>query len=200
MGPLPEFAGRSELWLQWGALIGASLAAALLDIRQGRIPNLLTMPLWLLGMAKAAYLGSLSGLLTAVEVSVLLALPYIALFFIAKGGAGDAKLMAAIGAWLTLSEGVVVFCCVAVTGMVLAFLRLAVHQHHKNALINVLASLYVLAIAWSTGPRGWKLLANASPEQTQEAVCQVSLPYGLVIFIGVCMGAVGVRIWARQSG
>jgi Flp pilus assembly protein protease CpaA len=197
---LSDIAVQSEPWLQWGALLGASLAAAIMDIRHGRIPNRLTLSLWLLGLIKATCLGSLSGLFTALEVSVLLAAPYVALYFIAKGGAGDAKLMGAIGAWLTPDEGVVVFCCVAITGMVLAIFRIAAHHQQKNALIDVLASLYLLAIAWSAGPRGWKLFTSPPGGQTQGSAGQISLPYGLVIFIGVCIGAVGARVWNGQSG
>ena len=92
------------LWLQ-RALIGASLAAAIMDVREGRIPNRLTLPLWLLGLAKATCLGGAGGVVAALGVSVLVALPYIVLFFLGKGGAGDAKLMAAIGALAVRGRG-----------------------------------------------------------------------------------------------
>lgn len=186
---------QHEQWLQWGAVLGVSLAAAILDVRHGRIPNMLTLSLWLMGLANAACLGGIPGLGGALEVSVLLALPYVALYFLAAGGAGDAKLMGAIGAWLSLEEGLVVFCCVAVTGMVLAILRIAAHRQRRNVLSNMLASLYLLAIAWSTGPRGWKLLASSAQAPSQERAGQVTLPYGIAIFIGVCLAATGARTW-----
>jgi Flp pilus assembly protein protease CpaA len=179
--------------------MGASLAAAILDVRQGRIPNWLTLPLWLLGLAKATYLGGAGGLIAALEVSVLLALPYIALYFLAKGGAGDAKLMAGIGAWLSLDEGLVVLCCVATTGMVLAIFRIATRRERKNPLSGMLTSLYLFVAAWCSGARGWGLLARNDQGRTQEQAGRLSLPYGLAIFIGVCIGAVGVRIWIGQG-
>lgn len=190
---------QGRYWLQWGALMGASLAAAILDVRQGRIPNWLTLPLWLLGLAKATYLGGAGGLIAALEVSVLLALPYIALYFLAKGGAGDAKLMAGIGAWLSLDEGLVVLCCVATTGMVLAIFRIATRRERKNPLSGMLTSLYLFVAAWCSGARGWGLLARNDQGRTQEQAGRLSLPYGLAIFIGVCIGAVGVRIWIGQG-
>jgi Flp pilus assembly protein protease CpaA len=186
---------QAEQWLQWGAVLGASLAAALLDVRRGCIPNRLTLPLWLLGLTKAACVGGRAGVGGALEVSVLLALPYIALYFLAGGGAGDAKLMGAIGAWLSFEDGVAVFCCVAVTGMVLALLRIATHHERKNALSGLVASLYLLAIAWSTGPRGWRLLASNEQDPSPPRAGQVTLPYGVAIFIGVCLAAVGARTW-----
>ncbi len=76
---------RYELWLQWGAVIGASLVAAITDLRQGRIPNWLTLPLWLLGLAKATDGGGAAGFVGALGVSVLLvmlgAIEYGWLFF-----------------------------------------------------------------------------------------------------------------------
>ncbi len=187
-------------WLQWGALIGASLVAAITDVRQGRIPNRLTLPLWLLGLAKATCLGGAGGLVAALEVSTLLALPYIVLYFLAKGGAGDAKLMAALGAWLSVDEGLIVLCCVATTGMVLAILRLAPSWAPRNPLLGMLTSLYLFAVAWSSGVHGWGLLTHNDQGRTHEQVGRLTLPYGMAIFIGVCIGAVGVRIWIGQGG
>ncbi len=178
-------------WLQWGALIGASLVAALTDLRQGRIPNSVTLPLWLLGLVRAMHLGGAPGFFGALGVSVLLALPYVALWLLARGGAGDAKLMAAIGAWLSLDEGLVVLCCVATTGMILALLVLAARRERPNALGSLLTSLYLSAAAWGSGVHGGGLLAR----NDQEPAGRAALPYGLAIFIGVCLGAVGVKLW-----
>ncbi len=185
----------NELWLQWGALIGASLVAAITDLRHGRIPNWLTLPLWLLGLARATYLGGAGGFGKALEVSVLLALPYLVLFFLAKGGAGDAKLMAALGAWLSLEEGLVVLCCVATAGMILALLTLAARREWRNLLAGLLTSLYLFAAAWGSGARGWGVLLHNDQGPPQEQADRLALPYGMAIFIGVCFGAVGVRLW-----
>lgn len=195
MEPLGNSAAHSEPWLQWGVVIGASLAAAILDVRHGRIPNMLTLPLWIAGLTQATYLGSMSGLVEGVEVSVLLALPFIVLFLLGRGGAGDAKLMGAIGAWLSFDEGMIVFCCVAITGMVLAILRIAAHHERKSVLAGLLASLYLFVVAWSSGTSPWRLLASTGEGETQEQAGPLSLPYGAAIFIGVCISAAGVRIW-----
>jgi prepilin peptidase CpaA len=186
-------------WLQWGALAGASLAAAITDVRQGRIPNWLTLPLWLLGLAQATCLGGTGNPMGALEVSALLALPYIVLYLLAKGGAGDAKLMAAIGAWLSVDEGLIVLCCVATTGMVLALLRIAASRESQNRWSGTLTSLYLFAVARSSGVHGGGLLTHNEEGRTQEQAGRLSLPYGLAIFIGVCIGAVGVRIWIGQG-
>lgn len=76
---------------QWGAAIGASLAAALLDLKTQRIPNWLTLPLAAVGLAVAGWAGGLPGAGHAMAASLLVALPYMVLFFLGQGGAGDAK-------------------------------------------------------------------------------------------------------------
>ena len=48
--------------LQWGVVIGASLLAALSDLRERRIPNALTFPLFVVGLIWAAWFGGLAGL------------------------------------------------------------------------------------------------------------------------------------------
>ena len=51
----------SSLYVQWGAVLGASLAAAVWDLRQRRIPNALTLPMLGAGLVYSAWVGGLSG-------------------------------------------------------------------------------------------------------------------------------------------
>src|SRR3990170_4623177 len=87
-------------------VLTVSLAAVAFDVRTRRIPNWLTF-----GAAAAAfgYAGLHSGL-TGVGIGVLGWLVGAALFFpfFALGGmgAGDVKLLAALGAWLGPTESV----------------------------------------------------------------------------------------------
>ena len=180
---------------QWGVVLGASLAAAIMDAREGRIPNVLTFPLWIAGLARAGAGVGLAGLAGAFGVSVLLALPYLASFVLGRGGAGDAKLMAGIGTWLTLREAVIVFCCVALAGMVLAIVRIAAQGERKNTLSGMLASLYVLAVACGGGMGGRKLWVARDEDGPEGRAKALHLPYGIVIFTGVGIAAVGAAIW-----
>lgn len=82
---------------------GVTLAAAWLDAKTGRIPNLLTLPVLPLGLLLGALDGGLWGLGSAVFGALsCLAVPY-ALFRASGGraiGGGDVKLFAALGALL----------------------------------------------------------------------------------------------------
>ena len=104
--------------IQWGIVIGASLVAAVFDLRQRRIPNALTLPLVVTGLAYALLSEGMGGLGEALAACVLVSLPYVLLFVFAGGGAGDAKMMGAIGTWLGLRAGCVALVAVAVVGAV----------------------------------------------------------------------------------
>jgi prepilin peptidase CpaA len=82
------------------ALVGGVVtAAAIIDYREHRIPNYLTIPAALIGFLYSFLNGwigpasSLAGLLVGFS---LLILPWI----LGGGGMGDVKLLAALGAWM----------------------------------------------------------------------------------------------------
>jgi prepilin peptidase CpaA len=81
-------------------VLGASLAAAVTDVRSFRIPNRLTLPLLACGLVYQLVTAGLSGL-GAGLLGVLLGFALLVPFHVAGGlGAGDVKLLAAVGAWL----------------------------------------------------------------------------------------------------
>jgi Flp pilus assembly protein protease CpaA len=182
---------------QWGVVLGASLAAAILDVRRRRIPNALTVSLAIAGLAHAQYSAGVGGLGQAAVACVLVALPYVLLFVFAGGGAGDAKMMGAIGAWLGVPAGVVVLVAVAVTGGVLGLLNLATHRQLVAGLRRIVASFYVMLIALRSGRKGWALVKPDLEEPTSEGDVHgtTALPYGPSIFIGVCIGGYLIHSW-----
>jgi len=103
--------------IQWGAVISASLAAAVIDVKYRRIPNLLCGLLFLTGLLWSLGNNGVKGLAEALAAAVILSLPFIVLFIFAGGGAGDAKLTGAIGAWLSIKESVVTLACICIVGL-----------------------------------------------------------------------------------
>jgi prepilin peptidase CpaA len=181
--------------VQWGAVLGASLAAAILDMRKRRIPNTLTLPLVSVGIIVALGRDGLSGLGSSLGGCVLLALPYILLYALGGGGAGDAKMMGALGAWLGLRAGMIVLVAVALTGGVIGLVSMAASRERKTRLKEWLTSLYVVAVALASGRPGWILPAGDSTEPRQAGNRRTMIPYGPAIFIGVCIGAWVVHSW-----
>ncbi len=183
--------------VQWGVVLGTSLGAAVTDLRSGRIPNWLTLPVAAGGMFCAAVWGGPAGLGDAGAAWALLMLPYFLLFVLGRGGAGDAKMMGAIGAWLGLRAGLMALCCVCIVGGIVAGLRMLCHDERRAILRNVTTSLYVSALALAGGRRTWNLLKTDRQEQADGRGEEVTIPYGIAIFLGVCLATLMVHLWTR---
>ena len=179
---------------QWGAVIGASLVAALGDVRERRIPNALTFPLLIVGLLWSLWFGGWPGLGQAALACVVLGGPYVLLYVFAGGGAGDAKLMGAIGTWLGLKQSFIVLLCVASAGIVLAVVKAVSQRRLKLVLTNVLISFYtfVVCVAGGRKPRPVSEQARDAQPETFE------VPYGVAICSGVLAAAVIVRIWGVE--
>ena len=175
--------------IKWGVVIGASLVAAVWDLRKRRIPNAVTFPLLIAGLIWAAWFGGLLGLAESAGACVLLALPYVILFVFAGGGAGDAKLMGAIGSWLGLKQGLAVLVCVIMAGMILAIIKSIAQKQLKNVLTSVFVSFYGLILFIMAH----KTMRPASIQTDVKQSDKLDIPYGVAIFAGVCAG--GGVIW-----
>jgi len=181
--------------MQWGTVLCASLLAAIWDLRSRRIPNVLTLPLFASGIVASLVTGGLLGLGSALGGCVLVALPYVLLLIFAGGGAGDAKMMGAIGAWLGIEAGLTVLMAVAVTGAALGLLNLAARRQLAAGLGRIGASFYVMTIALCSGRKGWVMVKPDREQSTEVVDRRLTMPYGPAIFIGVCIGALVVHTW-----
>jgi Flp pilus assembly protein protease CpaA len=181
--------------IQWGVVIGASLVAVFTDVRTRRIPNTLTLPLAASGLFYAAAIHGLPGFGNAFAAMFLLASPYVLLFLFGGGGAGDAKMMGALGAWLGFEVGIVVLGCVAATGVLLGVLNLATKRQLAAGLGRIGVSFYVVMVALCGGRRSWALLKPELDDEPPTPDRRLTIPYGPAIFIGVCIGAITVHLW-----
>ena len=170
--------------LRHGVLLAAAAYAMSTDLRRRRIPNALTGPLLLAGLGWAAWAGGPAGLVDSVAACFVLALPYVLLFVLRKGGAGDAKMMGALGAWLGLANGLIVL-----------------------VLVTMLAAGYAAAIMVTAARRrSATLQADAVVETGPSRDCpsavvgsgppNLVLPMGGVLFIAVCIWTMGLAIWS----
>lgn len=79
-------------------MIATATLAAVTDIRARRIPNVLVVGAFLAGLVVNTALGGLDGLMRAAAGAGLAMLVYFPLFLLRGMGAGDVKLMMAVGA------------------------------------------------------------------------------------------------------
>ena len=185
----------SQSWVSfvsWGVPIAAALVAACLDVRCRRIPNLLTGPLLLAGIAWGIATNGPSypfiGLLVA-------GLPYVLLWLVGGGGAGDAKLMMAIGAWVGPWGALVTVLAVAVAGGVIS----AAHAASRRQLVPALANTaWVLASVRHVmlGPGKFQDRRDALPIATVNVMQKV--PYAVAILIGTSAAAGWSMLWTTR--
>jgi len=117
-------------------LLAVVLTAALYDIRARKIPNWLTLSGMILGFGLNILLRQGQGLLLASLGIGLALLIYVPLYLLRGMGAGDVKLMAAIGSVAGPQDWFAIFLATAILGgfaaLVLVFFRRRMHQTFAN--------------------------------------------------------------------
>ncbi len=176
--------------LAWGVAIGTALTAAVLDVTTGRVPNWLTGPVLLIGLMWAMLSGGAAAAADALTGCIVLALPFVLLFVFAGGGAGDAKLMGALGAWLGLVSGAIVLGAVALSGVVLGIAVAVAKRRTSVVLVNIrqISRAALFLRHRHTNLSGMHDLLPRTEDMQ-------SMPYGVAILAGVCLAAGGMWIW-----
>ena len=161
----------------------AVLVACIYDISASRIPNALTLPVAVCALlfhfiAPSGAGGSHALLGLAVGLFV-----FFPLFALGAMGAGDVKLMAAVGAWLGAESILKVALYGSLAGGALAVI-VAMRQRY---LWKALSNIKMLALYWwaEGGIRPF-------PSLTLESTRSVRLPYALAIAAGLA-----VTLWRR---
>jgi prepilin peptidase CpaA len=113
------------------------LPAALFDIRERRIPNWVTVPALLAAFALNVFLRGRLGLWFSAAGLGLALLIYLPLYRIRAMGAGDVKLMAAIGAAVGPSDWVLIFALTSIAGGVAAVVMIMTRGRLARTLSNV---------------------------------------------------------------
>lgn len=147
--------------------------AAYIDWKEHRVPNWLTYSAWALGLlfhglndGMAGLGGSLLG--SAVGLATLI-VPYA----LRGMGAGDVKLMAAVGAWVGAAVTLQAFLWIAVVGGVMGMYSIVRSKETRERLIVILYA-----------GRNLFTLKPLDQGQTEQAPRRMILPYGVPIAIG----------------
>ena len=161
------------------ALVIGALACAT-DLRSARIPNFLTFGSILAGVLFHAVAPNGSGVAAAALGLVAGLLVFFPIFALGALGAGDVKLMAAIGTWIGWLPVIYVALYGAVAGGVLAVCVALWRGYLRKALSNIAALV-----------KYWSLVGiKPLPELTLEAGKGLRLPYAVPIMVGLV-----VTIW-----
>lgn len=169
--------------VQIGVVLGATALAALTDVRARRIPNALTLPMLFSGLVWAAWTSGLGGFAASLAAAALLGLPYVGLFLFGRGGAGDAKLMCGVGAWLGIVHGLAALLCISLAGVALAVIWAIAHgwgpirRRDDHPLVERSVRSANLA-------GGQEKTAKTAAGETERSPGQLTIPFGVAILAG----------------
>jgi len=154
------------------AAIAITALAAVTDLRSGRIPNAITYPAIVLGLALGFAPGAELSWETRVAGLLIAGLPCLALFWVRTLGGGDVKLLAAVGAVVgfPLVADILVWTLIAGAALGLAMLV------RDSRLIDTLRHIAVAGGVVASGR-----LPGYVPAQ------DVKLPLGLAIFVATAL-------------
>jgi len=158
------------------AILGVICAtvAALYDLRSHRIPNLITIPAIAFGLLLHFVLGGWGQILSSAAAAALCLFVFFIFYFAGGMGAGDVKLMAAIGSLFGLPMVGWLLIMTALAGGVIA-LGVAIY---RGRLWSTLANVGSIVVHHGTNglmPHPELNLGNAQ---------NLRLPYGIAIFFG----------------
>jgi prepilin peptidase CpaA len=157
-------------------LVGILTVALVTDLQTRKIYNWLTFPAMLVGLVLSVAFGGLAGLQASLIGFFAGSLVFALGFFMGGAmGAGDVKLMAAIGLWLGWPNVVASVLYVTVCGGVVALASTIYH----GTLPKLLKNLY------------WAMMGLAMPGGKASVAAEDSaappLPYGVSIFLGTVL-------------
>ncbi len=163
----------------WSFTLALTLLAAWTDLRDRKIPNWLTIPGIFAGIALNSYFRGWHGMKTSLEGAGLALLVLLPLVLLRALGAGDWKLMGAVGAFL----GPALFPFVLVASVFVAGLMAIVQMVRTRRVIETLSNLAVLVQGF--------LSLRVNPEITLDNPVLMKLPFGVAVAAGtlICICA-----------
>ncbi|MFL6351486.1 MAG: prepilin peptidase [Bryobacteraceae bacterium] len=157
-------------------LIAIVLVAAIYDLRFRRIPNWLNLSGVILGLVVNTFLFARSGFIIAVLGIVCSLVIYVPLYLIRGMGAGDVKLMAAVGAIAGPWNWVGIFVATALLGGLVSIVFVALKRRLHQTCFNV--GLIITELCH------FRLPSKRNSQLDVRDPQAVGMPHGTLIAIG----------------
>jgi len=157
-------------------LVALVIPAALIDFRQRRVPNWLALAGVLSGVGLNSFLYQTGGLWLSLKGIGLAMAVYFPLYLLRGMGAGDVKLMAAVGAVAGPANWLGIFVMTAVIGGVVGLVVVIVKERLSETFENI------LAIMGNLGAR--KAPYRGNPQLDVRTESGIRLPHAVIIAFG----------------
>jgi prepilin peptidase CpaA len=164
--------------------------AAIYDLRYRRIPNWLVLTGLLLGLGANTFLFEWAGLQRSLIGLGVAFLVYFPLYLLRGMGAGDVKLMAAVGAIVGWADWFGIFFLTAIVGGLAALALLATRSQLQRGFSNV--GYLVIQLLSFRLPYARKEELDVKSEKS------VKLPHGMTIAWGSLLFVGAAWIWAPR--
>lgn len=166
------------------------ILAAIWDVRTRRIPNWLTLSGMVLGVALNTFLFEINGLWFSLKGLGVAFGVYFVLYLLHAMGAGDVKLMAAVGAAAGPGNWLGILVLTSVAGAVAGLLLVAFKGRFRKTLGN-------LGILISSLGRG-RAPYRETPELDVSSDKAMRLPHGALIALGTLGFLAAALRWAPR--
>ena len=156
-------------------LVGIVTVAMVTDLQSRKIYNWLTFPAMLVGIALSVAMGGWDGAQSSLIGFFVGSAIFLMGFLLGAMGAGDVKLMAAVGLWMGWPATVAAVLYVTVVGGVVSLAAAAVN----GQLVRLFKNIYWFFVGM--------LLPGGKAEAAFTESAAPPIPYGVSIAIGVCL-------------
>jgi prepilin peptidase CpaA len=166
------------------------IVAAIWDIRTRRIPNWLTLSGVVIGVALNTFLYEINGLWFSLKGLGLAFGVYFVLYLLRAMGAGDVKLMAAVGAAAGPGDWLGILVLTSVAGAIAGLLLVA----FKGRLRRTLGNLGIIISSLAHGRAPYKETAELDVSSDKA----MRLPHGALIALGTLGFLAAALRWAPR--
>lgn len=194
--------------IPWVVVFVATCVGVVTDLRARRLPNWLTFTVAVTGLGYAML--QLPGATTPVGSllgSAFAGLPFLIMTLMRGSGAGDAKMMLALGLWVGPRGGFYLAICVAIAGGVLAIVYAAMRGKLAESITAIPQTVKtipqpVMAADVENGPSSVAATGasdadndRTAPDASATRRSSLEMPYALAICLGTV--AAGIWMWVR---
>lgn len=176
--------------IPFGVVSIVSLLACVTDLKSFRIPNYITAPLAASGIVFHGVFYGSAGLQNSIFGLLFGFFSLMLLYLIGGMGAGDVKLLAAVGAWLGVPTIVYVFIVAAVTGSLYSFALLVAQGRLTSAVTTVRVVFRQLVVVGKHLGSEERIESVVKREDRHKRL----VPFAVMIAIGVIVVMIGIQL------